>query len=303
MFHKTAEPSHGTLGEVLEKYTVALQSKPKTLSFEDQLPELRIKSALQDLFPDIKISGRRDWFCMNPLSIRRAYKECVVSNESGEATVKAFELLREIVLPCYPTMALGWINARLLADGEDLGEEFQGFVLTQQQIQSLKTPLPDVQQAGQDVMYMADMWPMDFQTTESVAHFGWCLKTIAQLLRDRDAGKIKSLDLALGFSGFGRGYSSDRKKVASKRGWDENCFDIHLLRLSGIPSPCERYVAGKNTGIKSASPEVFEKMYRRWRNEPITSVRLHLGDPLARKILSLPDVQQVVKERFPLSPQ
>jgi hypothetical protein len=44
-------------------------------------------------------------------------------------------------------------------------------------------------------------------------------------------------------------------------------------------------------------------MYRKWRNEPITSVRLHTGDPLAKKILSLPDVQELIKDRFPHHPE
>jgi hypothetical protein len=302
--HETSKPSQSTLYEVLQKYALALRSEPKALSFERQVPELQIKLAFQKLFPDTRISGRRDWFCMNPLSIRRAYKELVNSKES-EPMAKAFELLREIVLPCYRTMCLGWIDARLLADGEDLGEEFQGLVLTQQQTQSLTTTLPDIQQAMQGIMYMADMWPADLQDAHSRDYFGWCLRTMAQVLKGRAAKTIKSLDVALGFSGSGRGNRSDREKADSKNAWNDNCFDIHLLHLSGeaIPTACRGYVDGQDAAIKSQSPEVFEKMYQRWRNDPITRIRLHLGDPLAKRILSLPDVQQLVKQRFYLSSQ
>ncbi|WHZ27617.1 MAG: hypothetical protein OJF51_002414 [Nitrospira sp.] len=298
--HHAAKPSQGTLEKVLEKYTVALQSKPESMSFKGYIPELQIKSALQEIFPDIRISGRRDWFCMNPLNIRRAYKELVVSNEL-ESIAKAFDLLREIVLPCYQTWEVARVSARLLATGEDLGKEFHSFTLTKQQIESVMTELPDAQQAVQGILYMADMWPMHLESSESIAHFGWCLETMAQLFRDRGINKIRSLDIALGFSGSGRGHRSDRKKTATKLEWDENCLDIHLLHLAGtsVPKACARYVAGKDLGRKSASPEVFEKQYRSWLNEPVTSVRLHLGDPLAKTILSLPDVQQLLEERFP----
>lgn len=302
---KSAESSEGTLVRILLKYNLALQrasqSEPADLSVKDQYPEYRIKSWLQELFADTRIRERRDWVPMNPLSIRRAFAKCIISTKSDKVA-EEFELLREIVLPCYRTADLCWMDARQLANGEDLGIDFHGFVLTQRQIQSVTTTLPDAQQAMQGIIYMADMWPMHFMTPESIAHFRWCLETMAQLLKDRGAKKIQSLDKALGFSASGKGNSSDGKKMKTMNSWNDRCFDIHLLVLSGlsIDEASARYVDGEGTRTKSKSGESLGKMYGRWCKEPVTAVRLHLGDPLAKRILFLPDVQELINERFPL---
>lgn len=297
----SAERLNGELLEVLKHYAGALQSTPGNSSFGEQIPELKIRSTLQALFPDVCFRGRRDWACRKPLSIRRAYKEFANCRGGQERLFKAFELIREIVFPCYRSADLGWVDARLLASGENLGEEFQGFALTEEQIQTVNTDPSDLQQAMQSVIHMADMWPMDFQDAYSRDHYGRCLTTLAQVLKDRSSNKIKSLDKALGLAGSGRGKSSDRKKLDTNNSWNDNCFDIHLLHLSGysIPQACERYVKNPNTKTKTNSAETAEKQYHKWRAEPVTAVRLFLGDPLAKRILSFNDVRAIIAGRFP----
>lgn len=303
-----AELAPRTLNVVLEKYERGLKQKPQTLSLRSMIPELSIKPALQELFPDITIEGRRDWSPLRPERIRQAFKEL------DGTVVSGFRLLREIVLPCYPSAVLGEVDARVLATeqndqkrkgkAESFWDDFKGFSFTQQQIECLQTPLPPIQEALQGLLCAADAWPINFEHPTSIDYHGWCLRTLAQVFRDRGTDKVKSLDIALGFSPSGRGRSTDRKKVATEREWDGNSVEIHLLRLSGISveSACARYVADEEAGTKFGSPDTLVKMYSRWRNEPVTAVRLHLGDPLARKILSLPDVRDLIEERFPSCP-
>ncbi len=260
------------------------------------MPELQIPSLLKDVFPDMKISPEQYWFGFQALNIRRAFTEL-------DGTLdKRFRLLKAVLLGCYPPAQKAHLDALLVAKGDSPQAAFKGFALTPNQLQSLATAPPNIQDAMQGIIDVADIWPnIAFQEPAVSGHLGWCIETIAQVFRDRAAGKVTDLDIAFGFSSRGQGRRPDRRKTQSKGEWEDNCFDLHLLHLSGvtIPSACKRYGKDRTTGKKSGSPETFEKMYRRWRKHPITAVRLHPGDPLAQKILSLPDVQELIEERFP----
>jgi hypothetical protein len=228
-------------------------------------------------------------------SIRRALNE-MDGSPNGE-----YGLLNATIRGCYPPPVIAEPLALQLAAGERLGDEYSGLALTAAQLKSFARPLHDTQAAIQYLTYTVNCWAsIDFSNPFVRNSLLNNLRTVIEIFDRRASSESIDLDKEFGFTAGGSGQISERR---SRDDWSENCFDVHLLHLSGktVEEACHAFVSGRDGGKKTASEPVLVKQYWKWRNDPITSVRLQLGDELAMIILAQRRSKEIIAKRFPPS--
>jgi hypothetical protein len=251
------------------------------------------------LLPSVPLtSQQRSWFMIEGVRIRRALKE-MDGSPKGE-----YGLLKATIRGCYPPPVIAEPLALQLAAGELLGDEYSGLALTAAQLKSFPRPLHDARTAIQYLKYTLDCWAsIDFSNPFVRDSLLDNLRIVMETFDRRASGESIDLDKEFGLTAGGRGQTSELSASRLRDGWSENCFDIHLLHLSGktIEEACNAFLSDKDGGKKTASEPALVKQYWKWRNDPITSVRLQLGDELAMIILARRRSKEIIAKRFPPS--
>jgi len=228
-----------------------------------------------------------------------------VKSLSSDGTVESqYNLLKTAIVACYESSILAEILANLLANGETLPREYNGISLSPAQLKSLPQSDHAAQAAIKSLTFACDVADHRYiQDPFAMDCLFRNLRTILEIFERRKNRDDVDLNKEFGFSMPGRGKRSQLSRNQSIYSWSENCFELHMLVLSGrsVAHACEIFSKDHRAGKKSSSQESLEKMYHRWRKEPITSIRLQIGDDLAKTILSQPASRQILANQFRLS--
>ena len=213
-----------------------------------------------------------------------------------------YQLLKTVIVACYEEQLSAAIVAHQLAAEVPLGKEFEDLSLSSAQLDSLRQPQHPVQEAIRHLTYSCDLDHAHFIRDSFAMDFLFRnLRVVMEVFERRMVQADVNLDKEFGFSVPGRGRRSQLSKKQSDHSWSENCFEIHMLVLSGqsVAHACSVFADDSRSGKKSSSGESLTKMYRAWCKDPITSIRLQRGDALAKSILSQQAPRDILAKHFP----
>lgn len=282
----TRTPGQLKSGRTLTKR--AYPSSPGNLPTNPLPPFASLSELLNKIAP-----RKKDW-----IRQQVANRVAVGVDDSPEGH---YQLLKAVIVACYEQEFSAAIIAHQLAAEVPLVKKFEELYLSPSQLDSLRQPQHPAQEAIRHLAYaceladghfICDPLAMDFLLRN--------LRVVMEIFERRRVQADVNLDKEFGFSVPGRGKRSQLNKKQSDNSWSENCFEIHMLVLSGqsVAQACSIFANDSRSGKKSSSGESLAKMYRAWRKEPVTSIRLQLGDALARSILSEQAPRDILAKYF-----